>query len=64
MSDCIYTAAHERAFSVAAAMPERFLTEVSCLIGQLLETAASFDEAKTALQPLIERFRETPLEPA
>ncbi len=49
---------HERAFSVASAMPEHFLREASCLIGLLLETGASFHASKTALQPLFSRLPE------
>jgi hypothetical protein len=57
MNKPLYTC-HERAFSVASAMPAHFHQEVSSLIGRLLDTGASFHEAKTALQPLFSRFQE------
>ena len=60
MNQSVYALAHSSAFNVAATMPGRYLQEASCLIDQLLETGASFDEAKTALQQLSERFQETP----
>ncbi len=44
--------AHRRAFSVAAAMPAALQREVQSRIDHLLETGASFDEAKRSLQPL------------
>lgn len=55
-------AAHDKAFSVASAMPERFLREASSRFGLLLDTGASFREAETALQPLSEHFQEGPKE--
>ena len=44
--------AHERAFSVAQAMPVLHLAELRNQTGLLVATGASFREAKIALRPL------------
>ncbi len=48
-----FSTAHQRAFSVAAEMPGRLLAELDKQIALLVETAASFDTARTRLLPLL-----------
>lgn len=47
--------AHERAFSLAAAIPAVHFREVRFLIGRTVETEVSFDEAMPALRQAVLR---------
>ena len=64
MKQSIYAAAHDRAFSVAAAIPEQTMQEACLLIGQMVSEGVSFDEARTALQRLLAPVVEGLKEPA
>lgn len=55
--DSSLKAAHENAFNVALMLPEHSQMEFACLFDQLLETGASFDEAKITLQLQVDRLQ-------
>ncbi len=55
-------ALHDKAFTVKNSVPPPYLTKLGNLMMALLETGASIDEARTALQHLDNEWRQAPAE--
>lgn len=59
MQPSIYEIHHQKAFAVAKAMDAVALHQVNNLLGQLLQTGASFSEANTELRHLFSQISAT-----
>ena len=59
---CACEQAHSKAFNVASALPERFLSELQIRIDQLVATGASFHEAGKELLPLLSDLKKNQAE--